>query len=201
MYIIDDMFKAIRAIAEAVKARYDYKNLSMQQKHDSMNIHSEIATSLIDSIHRYKSAVSNSISMYWILFQNSNFFPESKYEPSKIKEIFQGHKNLHRERNDKVVSARQELDDDISVAVALWDEEMQSILDEMIEIEETTRKRILNQLTINNPDASRSEKEYAKQILEGIKLDPRDNKLVNLAKKAERTLKRKVQLRNTNPKP
>ena len=199
MYIIDDISKAVRAVAEAVKARYDYKGLSMQEKHNSMKIYSEVATSLIDSIHRYRIAVDNSMSMYTILLLDSNL-PKSEHEPNKVKKRFQGHKNLHREYNDKVVSARKEIDDDISVAVGLWDEEMQSILDEMIEIEEITRKINLNQLTRQNPDASRSEKEYAKQIIEGLKSNGElAEKLLNLAKKAERTLKRKVQLRNTNP--
>ena len=201
MFIIDDIAKAVRAVAEAVKARYDYKGLSMQEKHNSMKIYSEVATSLIDSIHRYRIAVDNSMSMYTILLLDSKL-PKSEHEPNKVKKRFREHKNLHREYNEKVVSARQEIDANISVTVALWDEEMQSILDKMIEIEEITRKINLNQLTIQNPDASRSEKEYAEQTIEGIKSNNElAEKLLNLAKKAERTLRRKMQLRNTNPKP
>ena len=182
MYIIDDISKAVRAIAEAIKARYDYKKLSMQETQDDGKRDSELATQLLTSIYRYRDAMSGFMNPYMSVPL------EEAPDLSEAQKFFRGWLKIENERYDNVVSARQKLYDSILTSEALWGDDIRSVIEKMHEIETIVRTRIVHKLTTGNPDANEGDKKIARQHLEIMMEDPK-NKQVALTKRFDELVK------------
>ena len=162
MFIIDDIARAVRAIAEAIKARYDYKGLSTQEKQDDGKRDSELATRLLTSIYRYRDAMSGFMNPFITLH------PESQKEAPHLSEeqrLYQAREKFENKRNKEVICARERFYDDILTSEALWGDEIRLIVEEMCKIENIVRKRIGYQLMSSNPDETPDKKQEADQML------------------------------------
>ena len=192
MWIIDDIFKAIRAIAEAVKARYDYKGLSMQEKQDDEKRDSELATRLLTLIYKYRDAMEDFMDSFMVSVPDLP--KEEAPHLNKEQRRFQAYANFEQKRSDAVASVRQEFYDDILTSEALWGDEIRKIVEEMHIIEKFARKRVEQQLRTVNPDNSQMARKTSDKILENMKSDEELSKKFNkLVKEAERYLKQKMQ--------
>ena len=184
MCVIVDIFVILGSIATMIIAYCTLRGLSTWKKQHNWKIKFEIATRLLNSIHKYQNAMHDLIG----LLERIN--PVSSDE-EKIGKY------------NRVSSLAQEIEFDISTSERLWDKKLRETFDEMREMENTIwkniREKIDDQKNINdeNLDEDSFARQHARKSTNKRRNDPMAQpeelkpKLDGLVKKAKDYLEAK----------
>lgn len=194
MFVVD-IFIILGSVATMTIAVCAVIGLFTWRKQHSAKIESDLAIRLLVSIRKYRDIMgdfadplTSIASIIHLLLPR-----EDDLSHAEKQRMFEEREKIQYKRLNKVVSARQEFYDDVLISETLWGEEVQSIIEEMREIEATFREKTAHELAAANPDAEPEEKDDTKKILEAM---PSDEELLvefdKLVKKAAKYLRPKI---------